>query len=321
MRPAIRVRGVVLLLVPLIVLSGGVAQAGVPIQTVVAFNPAAGEFPEGVAVDVRGNAYVSLIQPLDEIRKIAPSGTQSIVAHFDVPGFGPLGLAVGASGDLYVAVSTFDPASRGVYRVRPDGGSTRLPGTDGILFPNGVALDARGNIYATDSIGGSVWRISPGGSAELWFQSPLITGDGSAGLGFPLGANGIAYRNHSVVVTNTEGARIVSVPVQRDGSAGVPSVVAESSALYGADGLALDVFGEAFVAVNPQSTLLRVELDGSLTTLDTAADGLDNPASLAFGTSKGDRKSLFMTNFSISSASPKPALLKVALGVPGQPIT
>src|SRR5438034_168815 len=96
------------------------------------------------------------------------------------------------------------PSSCSVDRAvrRGGAGRTRLPGTDGILFPNGVALDARGNIYATDSIGGSVWRISPGSSAELWFQSPLIAGDGSIGLGFPLGANGIAYRSHSVVVTN-----------------------------------------------------------------------------------------------------------------------
>ena len=51
-----------------------------------------------------------------------------------------------------------------------------------------------------------------------------------------------------------------------------------------------------------------------------AADGLDNPASLAFGTSHGERKTLYLTNFAVFSAAPKPGLLRVAVGVPGEPL-
>jgi sugar lactone lactonase YvrE len=319
-----RFRGIVAVLIAAfaLVLGSGVAQASVPIQTVVSFDPAAGEFPEGVAVDVRDTAYVSLINPVAEIRKISPGGTQSVLAHFDVPGIGPLGLAVDASSKrLYVAMSTFDPATRGVYLVRPDGSSSRLRGTGKILFPNGLALDPRGDLYVTDSIGGSVWKIPRGGSAHLWVHSPLLTGTGAIGLGFPIGANGIAVQKHAVMVTNTEKAKVVRIPVRHDGSAGTPTVIAKDPALFGADGLALDVFGNAYVAVNSQNTLVRLGRGGSLTTLATAADGLDNPASLAWGTSKGDRKSLFITNFSAFSSSPKPGLLKAAIGVPGQPHT
>ena len=315
-----RIRLFIGVLVLVLAFTAGVARASVPIQTVVSFDPAAGEFPEGVTVDVKDNAYVTLTAPVSEIRKVDRAGTQSLVAHFDVPGFGPLGLAVGASGKLYVAMSTFDAATRGVYRVLPDGESTRLAGTDGILFPNGVALDARGNVYATDSIGGSVWKVSRNAPAQLWSQSPLLAGTGVLGLGFPLGANGIVVRNHAVIVTNTEGASIVRIPIRRDGSAGTASVLAQDPALFGADGLALDVFGNAFVAVNPQNTLVRVDRQGFIAVLATAADGLDNPASLAFGTSQTDRKSLFITNFAIFSAAPRPGLIKASVGVPGQPI-
>jgi hypothetical protein len=80
------------------------------------------------------------------------------------------------------------------------------------------------------------------------------------------------------------------------------------------------VFGNIYNAVNSQSTLVRLGRGGSLTTLATGADGLDNPASLAWGTSRGDRKSLFITNFSFFSSSPTPGLLKAAVGVPGQPV-
>jgi DNA-binding beta-propeller fold protein YncE len=315
-----RSRSTIVLLSALFVLTVGVARASAPIETVVAFNPAAGQFPEGVAVDVTGTAYVSLISPVAQIRTIDRSGGQSVLAQFPPVGFGPLGLAVSSAGDLYVAVASFDPATRGVYRVAPDGTTARLPGTGGILFPNGLTLDPRGDLYATDSIAGAIWKIPRGGSAAIWFQSALLAGDGSVGLGFPLGANGIAYGKNEVVVTNTEGAKLVRVPVLPDGTAGPASVVAQGAALAGADGVALDVFGDAFVAVNPQNTLIRVAPDGAITTLGTAADGLDNPASVAFATSHGERKTLYITNFAVFSAAPKPALLRTGVGVPGMPL-
>jgi sugar lactone lactonase YvrE len=313
-----RTRGTVAVLAAALLLATAPAQASVRIERVVSFDPAAGELPEGLAVDSRDDAYVSLVNPVAQIRKVEPNGTQSVVAHFDVGGFGPLGLAFDEEGHLFVAMATFDPATRGVYEVWPNGTSTRLPGSDSIQFPNGLAFDHHGDMYVTDSIGGAVWRIPRNGTAQLWTQDPLLAGDGSVGLGFPLGANGISVaQGHAVVVTNTEGARIVRIPVSPDGGAGTAAVVAEGSELYGADGIALDVFGRAYVAINPQNTLLRVSRDGSTETLATAGDGLDNPASLSFGTSKGDRRNLFLTNFAAFSSSPDPALLKADVGAPG----
>ena len=238
----------VIVLVALFALTAGVARASAPIETVVTFSPAAGEFPEGVTVGVTGTTYVSLIAPVAQIRKIDRDGDQSVLAQFGTAGFGPLGLATNSSGDLYVCLASFDPATRGVYRVAPDGATTRLLGTEAILFPNGITLDPHGDLYATDSIAGAVYRIPRGGAAQLWFSSPLLAGNGSAGLGFPLGANGIAFGKKEVVVTNTEGARLVRIPVLPDGTAGAASVVAEGPTLFGADGVALDVFGDAFVA-------------------------------------------------------------------------
>jgi sugar lactone lactonase YvrE len=315
-----RARAIVAIAAFILALSSGLAHASLPLETIVAFNPAAGEFPEGLAISKTNQIYVSMTNPIGEIRKIGANGEQSVLTHFDVPGFGPLGLATSASGFLYVAMSTFDPATRGVYVVRADGTSARLPGTGGILFPNGLALDKRGNVYATDSIAGAVWRIPPHGSAQLWIQDPLLEGTGVLGLGFPLGANGIAFRHNEIFVTNTEGSRLVRIPVEPDGSAGSPSVLAEAPELFGSDGVALGVHGNIYVAVNPQSTLTLVSQAGSIDTLATAADGLNGPSSLAFGAGKGDRQNLFILNFSAFSATPTPGLLKGAVGEPGLPL-
>jgi hypothetical protein len=305
-----------------LVTAAGPAQASVAIRTMVAFDPAAGEFPEGLAVDKQGNIDVSLINPVGEIRQLRRDGAQSVLAHFSVPGFGPLGLAIDAAGHMYAAVASFDAATQGVYRVFPGGTSARIPGTGGIAFPNGLAFDKRGNLYATDSIGGSVWRIPKSGPAVLWAQSPLLEGNGSLQLGFPLGANGIGFRHGALIVANTEGGSLVSIPIESDGSPGPAAVVAEGPDLFGADGIALGVHGNIYVAVNAQSTLLRVAPNGSETLLATAANGLQNPASLSFGTGQGQRKTLFMTNFAFFAppGTARPAILAAPVGEPGQPV-
>ncbi len=306
--------------------SAGVAGASGQVQTFVTFDPAAGEFPEGIAVDKHGTVYVGMIE-LDQIWRIDPSGDRSVLVEIDVPGSGPAGLAVDAAGTVYAAVPTFDlasgqtdPAFRGVYRIRPGGTAERLPGTEAMLFPNDVTLDKQGNVYATDTRGGTVWRVPRGGSAELWSDDPLLAGDGSLGFGFPIGANGIAVRNGKLIVANTERGRLVQIPVQPDGSAGEATVRTESTALLGADGIALDVHGDVYLANSILSTVVRVGSDGLIETLATADDGLNQPSTLAFGTGKGDRQTLFVANLSIFSPTPTPGVLKLSVGVPGQPL-
>jgi sugar lactone lactonase YvrE len=322
-----RIRSVVVVAVAAaLAVPGGLAAASNHVETFVAFDASAGEFPEGIAVDKTGNVYVSLIV-LNQIRKIDRGDAQSVLTSFDVPGTGPAGLAVDPTGTVYAAVGaanpeTFetDPAHRGVYRVRSDGTNERLPGTGAMIFPNDVTLDKRGNVYATDTAGGSVWRVPRGGSAELWADHPLLKGNGDFGFGFPIGANGIAVRHNKVIVANSERGLLVRVPIQPDGSAGTPTVLAESPALIGADGIALDVLANVYVGINPQNTVVRVGDDGSIATLATADDGLNQPSTLAFGTVTGDQQTLFVANFSLFSPSPTPGVLKLRVGVPGMPL-
>lgn len=297
------------------------------VDTVVSFDPSAGEFPEGVAVDKRGISYVSL-PPTGQLRAITPDGSQRVIATLPVgDGFGPLGLAVDAPGDVYAAVATFDPATHGVYRVSQDGTINRLAGSENIAFPNALAFDKQGNLYVTDSILGAIWRISRLGNTELWLQHPILAGDDSLAPPFPVGANGIAHRNNSLLVANTELATIVEIPLLADGTPGAPVVLAQSPGLEHPDGIALDVHGNIYVAVASQNAIARVSADGTeLTTIATEADGLDFPSSLAFGTASGDRQTVFIVNFAVGPAfvfpagSAGPALVALDADVPGLPL-
>jgi sugar lactone lactonase YvrE len=228
---------------------------------------------------------------------------------------------------VYYAHFSFNPDTQGVYRVTRDGATERLPGTEEMLFPNALAFDKVGNLYVSDSWLGAIWRIPRGGSAELWLQHDLLEGKGGIPEYPPIGANGIAYRHGSLYVANTEKGLIARVPILTGGDAGDPQVVAEDpdpiTGLYGLDGIALDVHGNIYAALVLQSKLVRIDpVDGEFTTLLTAADGLDEPASLAFGTGKGDRQSVFITNYALfpPHSEEGPAVLKVDVGVPGLPL-
>lgn len=308
-----------LVITTMVVASSGTTSGAVgDVQTVVSFDASKGELPEGLAIDKHGNFFVS-ITPLGEVREITPAGQQSVIANFDAGGLGPLGLALDATGTVYVGLVTFDPATQGVYKLGPDGATTRLPGSGAIGFANGLAFDDRGDLFVADSTGGAVWKIPPGGSAQQWIQSPLLEGNGSLGTGFPIGANGIAYRKNSVIVDNTEQGSLLRFPVLPDGSAGEPQVIAQDPALLGADGVALDIHGAVYVAVIIQSTIVRVQ-GGSIETLADAAGGLNEASSITFGTRGRDRKDLYAVNFGIFSPVPTPSLVKMYVGVPGEPL-
>jgi sugar lactone lactonase YvrE len=301
------------------------AGASSHVETLAQFDAAAGELPEGVTVDKAGNVFVSL-SPLGELVKFRP-GSTSPEPFGAVPGlmpgdFGLLGLAVDAPGNVYGGVISANPDARGVWKFdRKTGAGERFAGTEAIILPNAVAFDDRGTLYATDTIGGAVWRIPKGGAAELWIADPLLAGDGSVGFGFPIGANGIAVRHNTVYVGVSEKATIVTIPILPDGAAGQIQVERHLPGVA-IDGIALDVHGNIYIANVLSSSIVRANTDGSVETLATAADGLDAPSSLAFGTGKGDRQSLYVVNFSVALLPPGgagPALLRVAVDEPGQP--
>jgi sugar lactone lactonase YvrE len=307
------------------------------------------ECPEGVAVDKRGNVYVALDAPRGEIRKFTPDGKESTLVDFG--NTGALGLAVDAQGNVYVARE--DDPNTGVYKVAPDGSYELVPGTEAIVLPNALAFDKRGNLYVTESFSlpsanspdypgcdigfgssfgdGGIWRIPKRGEAELWLRHELLTGVCLPNpIPFPIGANGIAYSHGAMYVANTEKATIVRIPIEKGGGAGTPAVVATVTGFdpdFGPpalDGIALDVHGNIYAAVINQSRIVRIGHNGSVTDVATSADGLDFPASLAFGTGEGARKSVFVTNYAIGpppiATGIGPSLVKIDVGVPGMPL-
>ncbi|WP_338728913.1 hypothetical protein [Haladaptatus sp. DJG-WS-42] len=297
------------------------------VEILFSFDAASGELPENLAVDRRGNKYLGM-STLGELWKVpADNTTPETLATFSVgAGFGVLGVTVTPQGTAFVCLLTGvgegDDAAdtHGIWKVERDGTKSLVAPLPPTTFPNDL-MAFRDGLLVTDSIGGAVWYVTEG-SATPWSTAELLEGTGAFGFGFPIGANGIVRgKDGAVYVGVSERGHIVRIPVNPDGSGGTPELFVADDRIFGCDGITLDNRGNLYVAVIAQNTIVRVNADTTIETLATAEDGLDGPSDVAFGTSRNEQQSLFITNFALLNAeNPMPGLATLCVGVPGRPV-
>jgi ABC-type branched-subunit amino acid transport system substrate-binding protein/sugar lactone lactonase YvrE len=210
----------------------------------------------GMAIDQQGNIYIPEALA-HRIRRITPDGLVSTLAGTGSPGYAdgpvataqfssPVGLAVDAAGNVYVA----DSGNHCVRLIRPDGTVTTLAGTgepgyrDGPIGeaqfdgPTDVAVNSMGVLYVADSENDRIRAISPDGM--------VTTLAGSGRRGFKDGP-----------------------PEQAEFNAPWKLALAADGTLYVVDGIA--VFARGNHAVR------RVAPDGTVSTLaGTGQPGLED---------------------------------------------
>src|SRR5437016_13845278 len=90
----------------------------------------------------------------------------------------------------------------------------------------------------------------------------------------------------------------------------------------GADGTAFDNEDNLYVAVNIQRKIVRIDPSGNTETLAAApGDPLYGPSAIAFGTGRGERKQIFISNFAPAGLGGGiPGVVTMDVGVPGRPL-
>lgn len=230
----------------------------------------------------------------------------------------PSGVAVGPSGDIYIA----DTDMNRILRVTRDGRSTRVAGKgipifrieghgpppqfggDGgpatsadLDYPTGIAVDSQGNLFMSDSFNNRIRKVSPDGFIRT------IAGTGEAGFGGDGGPATAAKLAHpmglavdalgNVYVADRENNRVRKITPQgtiftvigggrKWASRDRPSL---SVKLYFPHGVAVDANGTLYVADTFNHRIRRLDTDGIVRSIAGTGKqefvGDDGPAATA----------------------------------------
>ncbi len=266
--------------------------------------------PAAVAVDGTGNVFVA-----DEknfaIRKITPAGVVSTVAGLSgsgsSDGMGPSArfmlvyyLASDGAGSVYVS----EYADATVRKIARDGAVSTLAGLAGTFgssegtgstarfnFPEGIAVDAAGNVYLADYGNGNIRKISPSGTtstlAGLSGNFGSTDGLGTAARfsgprGAALDGAGNLYvadsSNNTIRKITPSG--LVSTFAGTVGNSGNVDGTGGAAMFNSPRGVAVDSAGNVYVADSGNNTIRMITPGGVVTTLA----GLPGSAGSADGT-------------------------------------
>ena len=212
-------------------------------------------YPYAVLLTPQGNLLVADTDN-DCIRQITPAGVVTTFAGTSVGGYadgpaatarfsGPVALAQDAAGNVYVA----DADNFRIRRIDPAGMVTTLAGigvrghldgpagTARFFEPQGIGLDAAGNLYIADRAGNRIRKLTPAGvvstyagvAARGYLDGPAAAARFNAPVGVAVAGNGDVY------VSDRDNQRLRRI----EAATGLVSTVAGTGTAGNLDGPAL----------------------------------------------------------------------------------
>ena len=277
--------------------------------------------PAAVAYDAAGNLYIADANN-HVIREISTSGLITTIAGTGTEGYSgdgaaataaqldtPTGVAVDASGNLYIAdshnhrirkvsggtITTF--AGTGTYGFSGDGAAATAAQ---LALPSGVAVDTTGNIYIADTNNHRIRKVSGGTIATLAGDGEQnYTGDGATGTSATLDSpTGVAVDTAgNIYVADRHNQRIrelsVSGTITTLVGSGAPTFAgsfsgdgasATAATLAKPTGVSVDASGNVYIADTNNQRIREVGNGAIATTVGTGDQGFsgDNgPATAA----------------------------------------
>lgn len=133
--------------------------------------------------------------------------------------------------------------------------------------PNGLTIDAEGNVFYSDFSGGQVYRVDPDGMRTQVTTSRIAN------------ANGVAFGPDGALYVESYSAGTLLRLTLTDGRESARATVATS--LGNPDGLAFDADGRIYVGDNGGRRLIRLDADG--TNPEVIGTGITAAANVEFG--------------------------------------
>ena len=273
---------------------GGFAGDGGPATKALLANPA------GIAVDKSGNLYIA-DRGNDRIRKVTADGIISTIAGGSTSGFHgdggpavdatftlPTSIAVDSSGNLFIA----DTNNAAIRRISPSGIITTVAGNGQWGFtgdnaqatkaqlagPQGVAVDASGNLYIADTLNQRIRRVDPSGviTTIAGTGAAGFSGDGSAAtaasfstpIAVAVDASGAIYvadlDNNRIRRFTVNGTMATFAGTTTSAGDGGPSTQARLNTPWS---IAVDSTGNLFIADRVDNRVRKVTPSGTITTV------------------------------------------------------
>lgn len=248
----------------------------------------------GICRDQAGNIYVSDYYN-NRIRKITPGGIVSTFAGTGIAGFadgpgataqfyGPSGLAVDNSGNIYVA----DLSNYRIRKITPAGVVSTFAGSgvQGIangtsasawfMGPTSITIDPSGNIYVPDGTIGLIRKITPAGivsrmtpNGSGYVDGPLAIAKFGGRLYMISDAAGNLYvsdySNHCIRKISTSG--IVSTFAGTGGIAGSADGSATTASFNRPSGIIADANGSLLVLDQDNYKIRKIDVAGNVSTI------------------------------------------------------
>ena len=242
--------------------------------------------PHGVAVDAVGRVLVADTDN-GRVRRIELDGTITTVAGTGLPGSprdgvsatlatlgGPQGVGLDAAGRVLIA----DTFSNRILRIEDDGTIRTVAGNGGqgfsgdggpatsarLFLPTGVAVDADGRVVIADRFNNRIRRVELDGTITTIAGTGerALNGDGVAAIRSPVDTpQGVAVDGDGRVVFAVHGGFPCIRRIELDGTLSTLAFVSDPRAI------AVDAAGHVFVSNTNGHRIVRIEPDGTLTTV------------------------------------------------------